>query len=269
MESIILPAPIIANIMTAIYHVNPYIKYRLLNKQIYRETAQVFYEKYGNCKISELEYSNYINTHPSKFGYLQFSSYKDIITEYYVRMIYHSLPLFKSTHYHVIDNTLMSVNNTTTREIVVNPHLDYDFISFDELKIKGIIENYDLLTLYNVYKSRTNCTIVNKHYAQQKIIEHLELCKTVSTKSFLHIYCYYQYLILNCFVFNIVDEVYDLLPSMQFNYVNVPSTISKSYMMDILENPIDVDIYNQQKLKMLNDIERLELKIINHIHNNL
>ena len=123
--------------------------------------------------------------------------------------------------------------------------------------------------MYNVYKSRTNCIIVNKHYAKQKIIEHLEWCKTVSTKSFLRIYCYYQYLILNCFVFNIVNEIYDLLPSIRFNYVNVPSIIQKQHMVDILENPIEDDLYNQQKLKMLNDIDRLELKIINHIHANL
>lgn len=72
MNPVMLPSSVIANIMTAIYHVDPYIKYRLLNKQIYNETAQLFYNSHCDDRLSKLEYNNYIATNPEKMDILYF-----------------------------------------------------------------------------------------------------------------------------------------------------------------------------------------------------
>ena len=266
-----IPSGVIANIMTAIYHVDPDIKYRLLNKQIYRETAQAFYDNYNNQFISKLEYLNYIHTQPLKFGYFIFNhSTINVDSETQMMMYYYDLSLFNRNQYNIMLNTLIIENKngvTFSKNKMDNKSLTDPLISpyVEQL----VIENFDLFTKYNIYKSRTNCTIINKNYPKQKILYHISTYKDISTKSFLRIYCYYQYLILNCFVVNILDRVYDLIPKIEFKYAPLPKEVGRKDIESVLENPIDVDIYNQQKIIMLNEIDRLEIKLMDYINTNL
>ena len=270
MELVILPSALIANIMTAIYHVDPDIKYRLLNKQVYKETAQAFYDKYNNHSISKFEYRHYINTTPLKFGYLALTSkFTSHNYQYDVSVNYCSLPIFKPSEYNVL-NSQLTITNYLTKYVYMVQCAHTRKVSFETLKdnLEYDIENYDLLTKYTIYKNRTNCMMVNPYYAKQKILNHMHDYKNIRTESFLPIYCYYQYLILNCFIFNLMDKAYDLIPYIQFYYVSNMSE-TKEDVNRMLDNPIDVDIYNQQKIIMLNEIDRLEVKIIDYIHKNL
>lgn len=97
---------------------------------------------------------------------------------------------------------------------------------------------------------------------KNKILESFDIFP--KKKRFLDIY--YQYLIMNCFMINILDKSYHLLPLINMIPM-IKASPSLEYLYDILEKPVDIQVYQAQKEIMLNVISILEPKIIGYIKN--
>ena len=109
--------------------------------------------------------------------------------------------------------------------------------------------------------------IVNKNYAKDKILD-IFYTKTALDQSFLTISYVYHYLILNCFVFNLLDKSYKKLPPIDLIPNNINVTTEGELvgsMLDAMENPIDEKLQRKQKLSMLTEIMILSKRLENYI----
>ncbi len=245
---------VIENIITAIYSIDKNYVYRQLNKQIYNETAQLYYETYKDIDITEKERINYYQSKPEKLGIIYLSKQTDVL---YINISYLNLPIFNNDFY-ILTNNFLSINGSAITNIINNISVSID-------RFNGVyIGNHDILITYHVYKNRTNLTVVNKQYAIEKTLDRLN---NYTIDTFYRIYSYYHYIILNCFVFNMIDRHYNLLPQMTFKSVPVPTSNSAieihQYLNNLLDNPIDnLKQYEMEKELMLNEIKRLKPKLI-------
>ena len=82
----------------------------------------------------------------------------------------------------------------------------------DIIKDLNIDMDMDLMTIYNITKNRGDCMRVNRNYAKESVIRIFNKHRALKG-SFYQIYYYYQYLILNAFVFDILDKQYELIHS--------------------------------------------------------
>lgn len=266
------------NILASMYNVDPDIKYRQLNRQIYNETAQTFYHKNCDKSITSQEIANYLKTYPERLGIVVILEEDD--DEYEISKIQfrHFYPrIFGAGQYNI------EINDVYTKLMYEN---NYFYMGnendIDSIKMSRLIENilnlvtprrftYDLLTYYNIYKNRTNCMNVNKNYAKNKILK-IFYEKTALDQSFLTISYVYHYLILNCFVFNLLEKSYEPLPPIALiPNGNIKDLMSEGelvgYMLDAMENPIDEKLQRKQKVNMVTEIMTLSKRLENHIIN--
>lgn len=156
------------DILSSIYDVDPSINYRQLNKRVYNQTALSFYEKNCNKPITLDEITNYVNSKPDKIAFIAH-------LEPYFTDDSAELGLFFRNFYKrkIVDKY---VRETFAVEIVVNENnaftTNHSYIRGDDindiLEESTLDKTYDLYTLYNIYKNRTNCMRVNENYAKEK-----------------------------------------------------------------------------------------------------
>ena len=267
---------VLNNIMSAIYHIDPNIKYRQLNKQIYNETATTFYNTYSNLPIHKSEIINYIKTYPLKIGIVKLIY--DTEWDYaYVGMAHHYL--FKFTLFNTHDypgNTnefKIIASDGNNISILVNnihhyysPHIE-DLIN--DVTLNQIMF-YDLLTYYHIYNHRGDCIRVNKNYAKEKVIHELE--NHIKLDSFFNIFMTYQYMLLNCFAFDILNETYNEMKTMAlYNIIDIPANRTNKdtfliYLNESMNHPMNINLYNKQKEYMLHTIKKLKPQIENCIY---
>lgn len=249
--NIYLPG-VIENIITAIYSVDMRYVYRQLNKQIYRETACQYYEYHQDKIISKQERLYYYESKPDKWGLMYIACANDSI---YISVLYLNLLPFQNI-YQSTKNSLCFLQTGNVQNTVTNLHVPinhYDYLP---------VENFDLLTAYQIYNSRKSMTIVNKNYAIEST---LALFEKYAYDTFFRIYTYYQYVMLNCFVLGI-DCHYHLLPSIRFHARDFsPTMIIFPFLNEIFDNPVDITLYHDEKHRMLNEIHQLKPKIIEKI----
>lgn len=257
--------PILANnILTSIYNVDENQVYRQINKQIYNETAQTFYNTNQNRKITNREIVNYLLTSPKRFGKVIYETDEE---ESNIAFTMFTLPVFNTGDYHV------GYSIITTKNYDEDPYV-HNAISNRTQSFNDIIDNVetdvgidlDLMTVYNIYKNRGNCIRVNKHYAKEKVIMVFNNHQ-LKSNSFSDIYYYYQYLLLNGFVFDILDKQYDPIQLFFVRPIDFQENENlDDYMDRFMSNPVDIDLYNNQLQNILTEIKELEPKILNYIH---
>lgn len=258
-----LPISLIENIMTAIYDATKDNKYRILNKQIYNETVALFYNTYENMEVKNDSFLSYVNTTSNKFGFILFSM-DTIKHNYTCSFLYYTR---KNDFNHLMLQHLILENEYNQVKLT---HLyDYDDIESKEQTHDKIntqcINNYDLLTWYSVYKNRMPYKM--DKYAKKLVFNKLNSIKNI--KSYLSIYCYYNYLILNCYVFGIPEERFMLGKSLNFPSLPRPIKSYESllkYMIQALDQPCSDPLYEDYKLFMLKEIKKLEVKVIDYIN---
>lgn len=272
-----LQSGIIENIMTAIYDTTKDYKYRLLNTKIYNETKLSFYNTFSNESPFQKEVIEYIKVCPKKVGFLSFY-YDEIFNICNPKGIFNILTFSPEINkYNRLQKILDAIVNLVNKKLVVKNEIikekEYSLLEVIKSVETGIIDNFDILTRYNIYKNRINCVKVNNNYAKERILKALEDYKTSQTESFLHMYCYHQYLILNCYMFDIIDhpEYTYVLPELNFEYLDPERYDNHNYgsmltfFMKIFDNQPDVLLFNKQKLIMKEEIDRLELLVKNYI----
>lgn len=250
------------NILTSMYNVDEDKVYRQLNTQVYNETAQTFYDKNCDRPISNNEIINYILTKPKRIGKVV---YEEPENEKNVIFIMWTLPSFNTRNYYATHSVLY-LNDED--EPYVNQDVFDRVTSMDDI-IEGvetdILLDMDLMTTYNMYINRKNCMRVNKNYAKQKVIK-LFKSHALKTKDFYDTYYYYQYLLLNAFVFDILDRQYEPIQLFFVKPIDMAYENVDEYMENFF-NPVDKELYNEQMNTILNAIDELEPKILNYIHN--
>jgi hypothetical protein len=280
MNPVNLNSGVMENIMSSMYNVDPRSTYRQLNRQIYDESKMSFYQKNCNKPISKHEIIKYINTNPKKLGIVFLDEDED--DDYFesgVKFSYLTKQFFKSAYAGEYSSINIYLNNNNNDYYVENnfkimgtPTVDtlIDVIN-DEY-----IFDYDLLTIYNIYKNRGDCMRVYKNYAKNKVLDEL-VNITNNQNTFFEIYYCYEYLILNCFMFDI-EEKFEELDTIRLKYetayrsiVNFEPDEIIDYINNAMENPIDENFkeYMQLRQYMLNEIDRLAPKIISYINNNM
>lgn len=246
------------NILSVMYKVDEDPVYRQLNKQVYNETAQTFYD--NNCRkpITNTEIITYFLTNPKRFGKVVYEEEENEINMIF--MMY-SLPVFNNGRYDSTRNGFYTID-----EEYIHQEIDHQIISTNDIiKDLNIDMDMDLMTIYNITKNRGDCMRVNCNYAKESVIRIFNKHRALKG-SFYQIYYYYQYLILNAFVFDILDKQYELIHSFVVKPIGIVYENVDDYMESLLSNPIDQDLYNEQIKIMLNDINELEPKILNYIH---
>lgn len=271
---------IIENIMTTIYNVTKNYKYRLLNRQIYNETKQSFYNIYNgkHDTITQSETINYFNTLPERFGFIGFRIGQDqrcILQSSINYFKFNSeIKIYSNIEKLLTASVSLSGNESTVENNIMIEVIKYSISELIKRFEDNIIPyiNYDILTLYNTYKNRINLMKINNNYAKEMILKLLDINKKGQTKSFLHTYCYYQYLLLSCYVFNILDnpEYLEKLQTVNFEHIpDIPMDNKDNLMIDyftkIFDKPIDISLHNQQKIMITREINRLELLVKNYI----
>lgn len=258
--NIYLPG-VINNIMTAIYHVDENIVYRQLNKQIYKETAPLHYEKHKDDKIDQA-LIDYLKTCPAQFGRLFLANNDNGISVVVQHgKLFKDFYTTKETHLYVTYQDTLFINfitrNLTTIELII-----------DSYKLNAFFV-HDILTIYNIYKNRKSLMHINKHYAIQKTLSYLHRFKH-NQMTFYRYYVYYHYLILNCIIFN-MDIKSNLLANLYFQPITIHNTNKMGdhnrYLNQLLENPICLEPYQIEKQLMIDEINKLEPIIINIINN--
>ncbi len=184
-----------------------------------------------------------------------------------------------------------------TRQTLINDqyHGEYDIIRAiltpDEYNVENVFENmgtptidaliemvtngvidYDLLTIYNIYKARENCMRVDSQYAKNKVLAMLTRLFTIPNASLFSIYYYYKFLMLNYFVFDINVKYVELetLPL----YIDQPLSLENNtqeevirYLMKALGEPLDVEFYDIFKQQLIIKLNQLLSGLINHVKN--
>lgn len=250
------------DIFSSIYDVDPSINYRQLNKRVYNQTALSFYERNCNKPITLDEIVNYINSKPDKIAFieplLKYTDDTETAIELYFRNFYKGKIVDKYIKETFIIQTIVNENEFfTINDSYIN--------GYDILENFTLDKTYDLYTLYNIYKNRINCMRVNKNYAKEKIMS-IYKDKVDVDDSFLNIYYVYLYLVLNCSVFDIpvnyikINKI-DLIPQ-PFN-VDMSRDEASDFLYDILDRPENKELHNQEKQKMLSEINKLT-KLLNH-----
>jgi hypothetical protein len=259
------------NIMSSVYDASPNIKYRQLNKQIYNETGQFFYEKYCDMPVSHMEIKKYIRSTPHKFGSVLTTTYNNNGTqEIAVNHHYYEVSTFDPTVYFLssftLDYHLDDDGNTALSNIII---VDVSDINRIMLQIDSS-RDFDLLTLYHIYYRRTNCTKVNKNYARNKTIEEFNNRFIVDENDPLFVvYYYYQYMMLNCYVFN-MDEKPVLMPQSMIDYQDIEDELTDEALMLHLQNIVE---YIEEPLKTqlihfyVDEINRLKPVLLEYIMN--
>ena len=253
------------NILTAMYNVDEHSVYRQLNKQIYNETAQTFYDKHYDKPISNHEIINYLLTNPKRFGKVVYDPAEglDIIFSMY------TLPVFNIPYF--------------TQNITISVDIDIDMYVHQELStsdksIESLIDevesdydlDMDLKTIYEIYKNRGDCMKVNRSYSKEAVVRIFNKRQQLKSDSFYQIYYYYNYLILNHFVFDILEKQFEPIPVFFVHPIEVIENEELDlYMHRLLLNPVDLEVYKDQKIKIINAIDELELDLLNYIHKHL
>lgn len=264
------------NIMSSMYNVDPRLTYRQLNKQIYDETKMSFYMKNCDKPLSKQEIIKYINTKPKKIGIIILSEDEDddheLITE--VKFAYFTRQFLNKNDYSGESN-IFSVNVDEHNDYVINNYEIWGTPSIDRL-IEYVnddhILNYDLLTIYRVYSSRKDCIKVNKNYARNKVLNVLDDIIADDQDSLYKIYFCYEYLLLNCFIFDI-DQDFEELDTFNIKNTQTVSLANATpeevlnYIIEVMDNPLDIKRYNKIKIFMLDEIERLTPIIVKSINN--
>lgn len=278
MNPVNLNSGVTENIMSSMYNVDPRLTYRQLNKQIYDESKISFYQRNCDKPLSKQEIIKYINTKPKKLGIVfLYEAEEDDYFENTIKFSYLTKQFFKSAYaaeYNSI-NIFLNYNNNdyfveNNFENMGTPTID---TLIDIINDKHIFD-YDLLTIYNIYKNRGDCMRVNKNYAKNKVLNELNNILDIQD-TFFEIYYCYEYLILNFFMFDI-EEKFDELDTIRLKYqtayrsiINYESHEIIDYINNAMENPIDENFKEYERLReyMLNEIERLTPKIISYINN--
>ncbi len=259
-----LPISLIENIMSSIYNATKDNKYRLLNKQIYNETRYLFFDTYQNMDIDADSVLFYVGNTSNKFGYLLFGL-DDINHNYSCNFIYY---LKKNEQYYLSQVRLVlekEYDGYINLSHPPNYHRTHTKKQATYHNGKIQINNYDLLTWYYLYKNRM--PLDKKSYAKKLTLNKLNSVK--NTTSFLSIYCYYNYMILNCYVFGITVQRRNISQLLKFRSLPRPLYDHKSlmnYMTNTLDQPCSDPLYEQYKLFMLKQIEILEKKVIDYIN---
>ena len=261
------------NIISSMYNVDPRLTYRQLNKQIYDETKMSFYMKNCDKPFNNQEIIKYINTKPKKIGIIILTEYEDedgfkseVIFGHFTRQF-----LNKNVYSGESNVFAVNVDGHNGDHYVINYNEIWGTPSIDKLieyVNSGYILNYDLLTIYNIYNNRKDCTNVNKNYARNKVLSRLDEIIPDEQDSLYKIYFCYEYLLLNCFIFGI-DQDFEELDAFTIHYPfqnGTPENIL-NHIIKARDDPLDIKTYNKIKIFMLDEIERLTPIIVKSINN--
>ena len=279
MQPINLRSGVTENILTSIYNVDPQHKYRQLNRQIYDESKMSFYTRYCDNPITTSEIISYVNTKPKKIGIIILTDGQGVNNDrqYLFTQIQYGYLTKQAlrNRYHGEGSTIDLV--LEGREYnVYNDFIDWEPMDMNELTdITDIDIDYDLLTIYNIYKARKDCMRVNPLYAKQKVLAFLNQLTVIPQQSLFDIYYYYEYLLLNCFVFDIMDRTYGELKPFPLKPKNpllldqATKTEVMQYLSKVMDDPIDYEVYDEFKHAMIIEFNRLLDKVIEHIDTTL
>lgn len=279
MHPINLRSGVTENILSSIYNVDPDIKYRLLNKQIYDESKPSFYNQYCDKPVTNSEIIRYLKTSPKKIGLVllnEVDNNDDPQDPHFATQIEFNY-LTKNVlrpKYHGEINLIKAVLNQDNEYSIVNKF--ESSISPDINQLINIINvyeilDYDLFTIYNIYKNRHNCMRVNPMYAKQKLLGFLKLLGSIVDEKLLDLYYYYEYLLLNCFIFDI-SENYTELTTLRLNpkepllLENASKREVILYLNEAIEDPLKMEEYIALKKFLLFEFDRLLILVTNHIH---
>ena len=280
MQSINLKSGVMENILSSMYDVDPDIKYRQLNRQIYDESKLSFYNKNCDKLITNREIINYINTKPKKIGLIKVEEDEDedMGSSTNIKFTYLTRSFLDYTKYTGEYNTISFILTEDMPQdyIVHNIVEDWgrpNIPMLVNMVVSDIIIGMDLLTMYHIYKNRGDCMRVNKNYAKNKVLNYLNGFVN-NAQSFYKIYYLYEYLILNCFILDIPVKEYTELESLTLEFKEVLSlqNYTVNEVLDALEQDIedhkDIQLYQAHKTLMMNEINKL-FPIIDNYFNNL
>lgn len=275
MKPIHLKSGVTENILSSMYDVDPRLTYRQLNKQVYNESGLSFYKKNCDKPLTPREIINYINTNPTKIGivYLDENEDNDFF-EVGIKFLYLNKFFLQQDSYSGENNMFKT---QLREEYVLKNRVDTwgspDTEMIVEIINTNFVTDYDLLTIYNVYKNRGDCMRVNKNYAKEKTLSILDNNTATSKDSLFKIYYCYEYLILNCFMFDIAYK-YKELDDLELKYeapvisiMNFTGDIVLNHIQEAMDKPQNSQLYNTLKQFMLKEIERITPSIIKHIQN--
>ena len=275
MKPVHLKSGVTENILSSMYDVDPRLTYRQLNKQVYNESGLSFYKKNCDKPLTPREIINYINTNPKKMGIVYLDENEDVdFFEVGVKFLYLNKFFLQQDGYSGENNMFKT---QLREEYVLKNRVDTWGTPDTEMIINIINDNfvtdYDLLTIYNVYKNRGDCMRVNKNYAKEKTLSILDNNTATSKDSLFKIYYCYEYLILNCFMFDIPYK-YKELDDLALKYetpvisiMNFTGDIVLNHIQQAMDKPENSQLYNTLKQFMLKEIERITPSIIKHIQN--
>lgn len=140
--------------------------YPRINKQIYDKN--LFYQKYCNLPISHEEFINYINkVNPNTF-IIYFTATDDQDMPELNTFIFR-----KKNNIYKVYQYMLSIDNIDVEEYSLNIHSFVKQIStlsnfLSEYHFDNVY--YDLITTYNIFKSR-QCQTINQNYAGEQTIK--------------------------------------------------------------------------------------------------
>lgn len=267
----LLNNPVVTNnIMSSVYNADANIKYRQLNKQIYNETGQFFYEKYCDLPISHKEIRDYLLTNPRKFGsVLATTMNNNGIQEIAINFNYYELSPFVNIIYYISTFGLDYHRENNTMELSNTINVDVSNIATIN-RLVASCRDYDLLTIYHVYRNRTNCVKVNKNYAKEKILEEFDTRFIVhDDMALFDAYYIYQYMLLNCYVLN-MDETPRLMDNFVVPFYDIDNDLSDAALMDYFEDimaNIEGEVEREMVYFFVDEVERLKPLLLEKIKN--
>ncbi len=276
MKPIHLKSGVTENILSSMYDVDPRLTYRQLNKQVYNESGMSFYKKNCDKPLTPREIINYINTNPEKIGIVyEDEDEEEDFSEVGIKFLYLNKFFLQDDRY--LGETNMFKTRLEGDEYVLKNRLSTwgtpDTETIIEIIDMNFVTDYDLLTIYNVYKNRGDCMRVNKNYAKEKTLSILDNNTATSKDSLFKIYYCYEYLILNCFMFDIPYK-YKELDDLELKYetpvisiINFTGDIVLNHIQQAMDKPENSQLYNTLKQFMLKEIERITPSIIKHVQN--
>lgn len=279
MYPINLRSGVTENILTSIYDVDPQHTYRQLNRQIYDESKMSFYQQYCDKPITTSEIISYVNTKPKKIGIVILTDGHGInhdrhYTFTQIQYGYLTKQALRN-RYHGEGNTIDIVLEGRNHN-VYNDFIDWEPMDMNELvNMTNTNLDYDLLTIYNIYKARKDCMRVNPLYAKNKVLGFLNQLSIIPQQSLFDIYYYYEYLLLNYFVFDIMDGTYGELKPLALKPKNpllledATKTEVMQYLSKAMDDPLDNEVYHEFKHAMIIEFNQLLNKVIDHININL
>lgn len=253
------------DILSMIYNVDPRVDYRQLSKQLYNQTGLSFYEKNCDKPLTLTEIRNYITTKPDSFGMIHkvVELDGDPIVIIFCNVIYQC----KMSDGYINEDIVFDIYHGRYNAFTEN-YIRSSSIEMDKLLTNIKDGTYDLYTLYQVYKNRTNCMKVNKNYAKEKIMKEF-IKETKLDDSFLNTYIVYIYLCMNCYVFG-EKMKYREIKRLKYNPEYIRPRNDKEildYIYGLLERPLQPELYEIEKNKMLEQINIMYNIVVNHIEN--